>query len=257
MSYINFKKDQLADLRFTLEREVLLVNHNGAYCSTTLANCHTRKYHGLFIAPQPQLNNNRYVLLSSLDETIVRGEKKMHLATHHYPNIYFPQGYRYLDKFSYEYTPEWTFKAEDIEISKEIIMAQDEDRVLIRYTINKATAPFELRLDPFLSYRNIHSLSKANMHGNKKSEKVDNGLAYKLYDEFTNLFMQFSRKPDFVAAPDWYYNIEYSREQERGYDYQEDLFTPGYFKIKLKKRRFRYILCRHLRNSPKEIKSFV
>lgn len=243
MSYINFKKEQLADMEFSMGREILLTNANGSYCSTTLANCHTRKYHGLLIAPQPQIDDNRYVLLSSLDETIIRpiktqpiqvGHQHIHLGTHHYPNLYFPQGYKYLEKFSYEYTPEWLIKAEDIEISKEILMVQDDDRVLIRYTINKAGTPFELRFDPFLAFRNIHLLTKANMDGNKKSVKVDNGVGVKLYDGFTNLFIQFSRKADFVAAPDWYYNVEYAREQERGYDYKEDLYTPGYFKIKLK-----------------------
>lgn len=235
MAYINFIKEQLADLEFSTKREILLTNHTGAYCSTSLAGCHTRKYHGLLIAPQPQIDDNRYVLLSSLDETIIRGDKKLHLSTHRYPAIYFPQGYKYLDAFSYELTPEWTIKAEDVEISKELIMLQDEDRVLIRYTINKAEAPFEMRFDPFLAFRNIHGLSKANMDGSKKSVKVDNGLAYKLYNGFANLYIQFSRKLTFIAAPDWYYNVEYAREQDRGYDYKEDLYTPGYFKIKLKK----------------------
>jgi predicted glycogen debranching enzyme len=36
-------------------------------------------------------------------------------------------------------------------------------------------------------------------------------------------------------VPHWYYNIEYIREQERGYDYKEDLFVPGYFEVPIKK----------------------
>lgn len=235
MSSINFNKEQLSDLEFSLKREILLANDTGAYYSTTIANCHTRKYHGLFIVPQPQIDDNRYVLLSSLDETIVRKEQKMHLAAHRYPDTYFPQGYRHLESFSYKHIPQWIVKAEDIELCKEVLIVQNEDRVLTRYTVTKADAPFELRFDPFLSFRNIHTLGKVNMNGHKKTGKADNGASYKLYDGFSTLFLQFSRKPDFVAAPDWYYNIEYTREQERGYDYKEDLYTPGYFKIKLKK----------------------
>ena len=33
---------------------------------------------------------------------------------------------------------------------------------------------------------------------------------------------------------DWYYNFEYAREQSRGLDFQEDLYTPGYFRVSLK-----------------------
>lgn len=244
MSYLHFQKEQLEDLEFSSNKEILLANHHGAYCSTTLANYHTRKYHGLLVGPQPQIDENRYVLLSSLDESINRpsiyqpvsvGNQHVHLSTHKYPSVIFPHGYKHLQYFNYEQTPEWIIKIEDIEIKKELLMVHDEDRVLIRYTVIESNIPFEMRFDPFLSFRNIHSLSKANMHGNKKSEKVDNGMSYKLYDGFANLFVQFSRKPEFVAAPDWYYNVEYKQEQARGYDYAEDLYTPGYFKIKLKK----------------------
>lgn len=47
--------------------------------------------------------------------------------------------------------------------------------------------------------------------------------------------MQFSKDPDFVPVPDWSRNVEYIKEKARGYDYQEDLFVPGYFEISIKK----------------------
>jgi predicted glycogen debranching enzyme len=38
-----------------------------------------------------------------------------------------------------------------------------------------------------------------------------------------------------VAAPDWYYKFEYLEEKARGYPFQEDLLTPGYFEVDIKK----------------------
>jgi predicted glycogen debranching enzyme len=38
----------------------------------------------------------------------------------------------------------------------------------------------------------------------------------------------------FEARPDWYYNFEYLVEKAFGQDFQEDLFTPGVFKCRLK-----------------------
>ena len=222
-------------MEFSLQREILLVNHNRAYCSSTLANCNTRKYHGLLVVPQPHIDDNNYVLLSGLDETIIRGDKRIQLGTHRYPFVYSPQGYKFIGEFTYERCPQWSIRAEDIVINKEMLIVKDEDRVLIRYTVAQADTPVELRFDPFLAFRNIHTLSKANLDANKKAEKISNGVSFKLYKGFSNLFIQFSRKADFVAAPDWYYNVEYTREQERGYDYSEDLYSPGYFKVKLKK----------------------
>ena len=71
MSYISWDKKKLVNLEFTLNREVLRSNALGAFLATTVIGCNTRKYHGLLVVPQPQLDNNNHVLLSSLDETII------------------------------------------------------------------------------------------------------------------------------------------------------------------------------------------
>jgi predicted glycogen debranching enzyme len=47
--------------------------------------------------------------------------------------------------------------------------------------------------------------------------------------------MQFSKHVEFITSPDWYYDIEYIKELERGYDFKESLFVPGYFEVILKK----------------------
>ena len=36
-------------------------------------------------------------------------------------------------------------------------------------------------------------------------------------------------------SADWYRGIEYPKEQERGYDFNEDLYVPGYFEVDIKK----------------------
>lgn len=51
----------------------------------------------------------------------------------------------------------------------------------------------------------------------------------------SELYMQFNKKVKFVYEPYWYNGIEYPKEQERGYPYQEDLYVPGYFEVPIKK----------------------
>ena len=235
MSFIHFSKEELNNLHFSLEREVLQANHVGAYSSSSLVNCNTRKYHGLLVVHQPQMDDKRYVLLASLDETILRGVVKVLLGTHRYPEIYHPQGYYYMENFSYEKAPKWEFYADDIVIHKEILLMQDEASLLIRYTIKEAKLPFQLQFDPFLSFRKMHAVGKCNLHANTQSEKVSNGIKLKMYSDFSDLFLQFSKKPEFVAAPDWNYNNEYNQERERGYEYNEDLYCPGYFRLPVKR----------------------
>jgi predicted glycogen debranching enzyme len=56
-----------------------------------------------------------------------------------------------------------------------------------------------------------------------------------MYEGFPSLNIQFSTNIEFVHNPDWYVGVEYPEEQKRGYDYTEDLFTPGFFELKAKK----------------------
>lgn len=235
MPFIHFSKELLHNLNFSLDREILLANNTGTYYSSTIANCNTRKYHGLFVVPQPQIDDNKYVLLSTLDETIVQGTKITQLGIHNYPNTYYPKGHFFLDDFSYENSPQWILKADDIIIKKEIILVKDEERVLIQYTVEECKTSFLMKFDPLLAFRNIHSLAKSNNDVDKTYSKIRNGIKLKMYSAFSNLFLQFSKEPEFTEEPDWNYNHEYKQERERGYEYNEDLYYPGYFTLSLKK----------------------
>jgi predicted glycogen debranching enzyme len=89
----------------------------------------------------------------------------------------------------------------------------------------------KLQIRPFLVFRNIHELTHENMNANTKIDFIENGIKSKMYDNFPELNMQFSTRAEFIHVPDWYHGIEYSEEQKRGYDYSEDLFTPGFFEV--------------------------
>ena len=56
-----------------------------------------------------------------------------------------------------------------------------------------------------------------------------------MYPGLPTLYMQLSKAVEFVSVPDWYLGIEYPKEQERGYDFREDLLVPGYFEVDIKK----------------------
>ena len=56
-----------------------------------------------------------------------------------------------------------------------------------------------------------------------------------MYAGYPDLYMQFSKKVEFVFQPDWYRGVEYPKEQERGYASNEDLYVPGYFEMDIKK----------------------
>lgn len=103
--------------------------------------------------PQPQLDDKQYVLLSSLDETILQDAKKIQLSTHRYPNTYHPEGYHYYEEFSYERIPQWIIKSSDIELKKEVMLAENEERIFIRYTIVESKKNVRITIQPFSCFQ--------------------------------------------------------------------------------------------------------
>ena len=235
MSYINFDKYQLINLEYSLKREMLRSNRAGSYANTTIINCNTRKYHGLLVTPQPGIDNDMHVLLSSVDETIIQRDAEFNLGIHKYPgNIYNPKGHKYILDFTADPFPLLTFRVGGAVLTRESLFDSREDRIIMKYTLAEAHSPTKLRLRPFLAFRNFHSLTRENIFADKKFEKVHNGIKVRMYHGYTDLFMQISAENEYVHAPDWYHNIEYQEEMERGYEFQEDLYTPGFFEIEIR-----------------------
>ena len=236
MSYINFDKSKLVNLEYSLSRELLRSNRAGSFASSTIVNCNTRKYHGMLVTPQPGIDNENHVLLSSLDETIIQREAEFNLGIHKYPGgVYNPKGHKYIRDFVTEPIPKMTYRVGGVILTKEMIFTTSDDRMIIKYTLEEANSPTRLRLTPFLAFRNVHSLGRENIFADKKYEPVANGIKIRMYHGYTDLFMQVSKKNEYTHVPTWYYNIEYQEEMERGYDYQEDLYVPGFFEFDLKK----------------------
>jgi predicted glycogen debranching enzyme len=235
MTYLKFDKTQLINLEYSLSKEILRSNRAGSYCSTTLVYCNTRKYHGLLITPIEQQHGDRHVLLSSFDETIVENKSEFNLGIHKYQgDVYSPKGHKYLRDFHANPIPTHIYRVGGVIIRKESLLVEKEDQILLRYTILESDLSIKLRFKPFLAFRNIHTLSKANLYANTKIKLVAQGIKSRLYEGYPYLFMQFSKKAEFIQVPDWYYNIEYGEEMKRGYDYKEDLFVPGYFEMSAK-----------------------
>lgn len=235
MSYINFDKNQLVNLEYSLRREMIRSNRGGSYASSTIINCNTRKYHGMLVTLQPGIDHENHVLLSSLDETIIQQDAEFNLGIHKYKGgTYNPKGHKYVRDFTAMEVPRILYRVGGVIYSKEMLFTSREDRIIIRYTLEEANERTRLRLKPFLAFRNVHHLSKENIYTDKKYEKVDGGIRMKLYHGYTDLFMQISKRNEYVHAPDWYYNIEYQEEMERGYDYLEDLLVPGFFEFDIK-----------------------
>lgn len=236
MSYIKFDKGKIVNLEYSLGREILRTNRAGSYASTTIVDCNTRKYHGLLVCPVDELGGGRYLLLSSLDVTVINENQNFNIGIRKYKSDYFsPKGHKYIEDFSAELIPMRIYRVGNVLLKMERLLVHYEEQLLVKYTVLEATETMKLQIRPFLAFRSIHELTHANLSANTKIEKIRNGIRSKMYDGFPWLHMQFSSKAEFIHVPDWYLGVEYIEEQRRGYDYSEDLFSPGFFEIEAKK----------------------
>jgi len=236
MSYLNFDKTLLINLEKSLSKEMIRTNRAGAYNSTTLIDCNTRKYHGQLVVPLPEIDNKNHVLLSAFDETVVQHGAEFNLGIHKFEGNHFsPNGHKYIRQFDCDLISRTVYRVGGVILSKERMLVSNEQRVLFKYTLLDAHSPTTLRFKPFLAFRSVDDLTHENNMANTDYQEQTNGISMCLYANYPALYMQFSKKCNYTHLPLWYKNIEYYKEQERGYEYLEDLLVSGVFEMPIKK----------------------
>lgn len=236
MGYLKFEKALMTNLQDSLPRELLRTNRSGAYSCSTIVDCNTRKYHGLFVVPVPGLDDENHVLLSSLDPTVIQHGAAFNLGLHKYHGgNYSPNGHKYIREFDCDKVPTTIYKVGNAVLKKEVVLQCYEERILVRYTLLEGQGTTLLQFRPFLAFRSVREFTHENAAINREYHNVENGIATCLYEGYPQLFMQFSKYNEFHYEPYWYRGLEYPKEEDRGYHSDEDLYVPGYFEMKIRK----------------------
>lgn len=228
MLYNCFHGSLMQDLNFSAAREYLATGSSGTWTASTISGCHTRKYHGLLVAPQSFPGDDNYVILSSLDETYISEDRTISLSNHRYTGLENPSAQHHILAFAANPFPQWWYQLDEDILVKEIV--PDPNGVMIRYRLLTGKKPVKVQLRPLVAFRNMHTLTHANTAANTTVRQLKQGISINLYPGYNDLFLQVTNA-SFHSQGYWYYNIEYSWEKERGYDYREDLYSPGYFEL--------------------------
>lgn len=219
------------DLKEGLNKEWIIANGIGGFCSSTVLGANTRRYHGLLIAPLiPPAQ--RHLLVSKVDEAIRVNGKSYNLYTNVCEN-YISDGYKYLDSFEKEILPQFTYKVEDIKIVKTISMIYERNTVVIQYKIKNGKNEAKLTLAPIISFRDFHHMKsnyefslRQKIDKNKVRIELDGNASTPLYT-YVNSGIYIEHSNDFFR------NMYYLKEEERGFYPKEDLIVPGRYEIVL------------------------
>jgi predicted glycogen debranching enzyme len=207
--------------------EWLHTNGAGAYASSTIAQLHTRRYHGLLVAAlEPP--RSRHVILSHMDITLDLGAERIELGTHQFPKVLPTGGFRYLTRFDQDPLPRWTWSLERGQFEQKLGLVRGQNAVVLRF-VWQGSEPITLSARPLLALRPFHTL--VHEHGSMvQSVELRQGeVRVRPVPSLPRLV--FRHSATFIGSPDWWRRFEYLVEQARGLEFFEDLWTPGVFSI--------------------------
>ncbi|HZO88547.1 MAG TPA: amylo-alpha-1,6-glucosidase [Chthonomonadaceae bacterium] len=245
----------LRDDAAALRREWLVTNGLGGYASASVAGANTRRYHGLLVAAL-RAPVGRAVLLSKLEETLevtlpdAQSPQSFPLSTNLYPGVLHPQGHYQLESWTAYPAPTWVWSpAPSVRLEKRVWMARGHNTTYIAYRLLEAPPGSTARLSlvPLLAWKDYHS----EMHaGDVRVDAAwtspaegasETGLlrvtlpgVWGITEGAFSLNLWVAKADGaaypgaaFTAQATWYYRFQHPREEERGLDHEEDLYTPG------------------------------
>jgi predicted glycogen debranching enzyme len=224
---IEIDREITQDFARAIGLEWLETNGLGGWAGTTVAGAHSRRHHGLLVAAtEPPAG--RTVLLSRLDETLHVEGGSFDLGCNQFPGAVAPRGFEYLTSFRKDLFPVFEYEAGGVRLRKTVAAVDGENTTLVLYEVLAAPGPFLMSLRPFLAARDQHALAAANPGISQETPFADGVLRLRPYPEVPELFLRVPGA-EFLAHPQWWYRFEYERDRRQGFEFQEDLWTPGVF----------------------------
>ncbi len=226
--------------------EWLLTNGLGSFASGTVADVRTRTYHGwLFAATKPP--SEKKLLLSHLEASLEINGTVIALGT----NIWSsgkvdPQGYQLLSGFELYPVPTWTWKGENWQLTRQLIMPYGyvekeselspylEQKLLIHYPYQgQESAGLKLRL--LIGDRDFHhqQTQSQQLHFSQVLGKQQVCLQAIKGNQFGTSWHLRWTKGEYQPDGIWYWNYILPEETKRGLGDQEDLYSPGYLTVHL------------------------
>lgn len=262
---IKFGREVCGYLEAATTREWLETNGLGGYASSTVCNINTRRYHGLLVAA---LNppTSRFVLLSKLEETLVIGTERFELSSNKYRDVVHPAGYQHLTEFRLDPFPTFTYWVAGVEIEKTVLMLHGQNSTVIQYQLlgrdehTHRSRPLPegecyLEVRPLIAFRDYHSLTRENDALNPHLRVENSSVIVAPYAGLPAL--HFAHDAD-ELDPDgfWFRGFEYAAERARGFDVEEDLFSPFVLRFNASNRATRSVIASTEGHDIKNVNSY-
>ncbi len=220
-----------------LNREWLVTNGLGGYASGSVSGAVTRKYHGILIAALPApfgrmvMWNHVSEVLRFPDGSVVSlgaeeragGQLNLH-------------GADYLHEFRLEDgLPVWSYRVRDLVLEKRVLLPHLQNTVHVSYRVISGTELPRLELRPAFHFRHHEAPVDESFPAPYKVTAVEG--RYEIASGRRKLPPVRMRlcgdKSSFTLEDARIRQVIYRTEQQRGYAYEGDLWSPGFFQVDL------------------------
>jgi hypothetical protein len=228
---VTFKKKDLTNLDFSIQREWIETNVWGSISNTSIIGLNTRRKHGLFIV-RKSIRDDPQLILSQLQEEIILGSKSYPLYNVEYENHPAFEGLEFLEKFELTPFPTYHFKVKSHDIQKSVFLSRDTNRLTVKYLVKgDAASKIRLVIRPILGYRALNEKVNPEIFENTEAFLQKNLLRFLPYPDASELLMQFT-DGEFFNSPTWFHKFLYRMDPEAS-DNREDQFNPGFLDVKI------------------------
>ena len=232
-----------------VEREWLVTNGLGGYASGTVAGVMTRRYHAYLVASL-RAPLGRVVMLQQLSATLhtPRGEAIVLDGEEHASDGLEVPGASHLREFRLEMgLPVWEYEVDARRIEKRVVMPHEQNTTLVAYRLIGGTGDgadddgFELSLRPAVHIRSYEAPVTARHDAAYRLQAEGERFEIQGAPEFPPLRLAVrAARPEgaessgkgasFTADERHIRELLYRVEQDRGYDFTGDVWSPGFFR---------------------------
>ena len=166
-------------------------------------------------------------MVSKFEERVVVDGAEAFISTNLYPGTVYPHGFNIQKEFRLRPWPTFRYGTAEFEIEKSVTMIHGENTTVVAYRNLGSRGPVELLIRPLLACRDYNGIQRRNDEIDLAVEQAKGVFAMQPVAQLPKLYFHCSPVP--VGAEmkgDWYYKFTYPVEEERGLDFEEDLFTP-------------------------------
>jgi predicted glycogen debranching enzyme len=210
------------------QTEWLEADGQGGFASGTVSGVRTRRYHALLL-PATTPPTGRMVLVNGFDAFIDTPGGTFALSTQRYlPDVLHPDGASHIVNFRGDPWPTWEFALPDgSRLTQELFIERRSGACWMAWTVPSGASPATLRVRPFLSGRDYHSMHHENPACRFDAECGGATVTLRPYQGVPAV--TFASDGEYRHGGQWYRNFLYTAERERGLDDAEDLAAPGTF----------------------------